>query len=141
MEGLSLSVRARAIAEEARVKYQKEMQEKEQQDAIKAGPNPITSDPAVLEACLVFLQGKILEAARRRETTVMVPYMEIVPLKERYNHVCYISPTLAKKELQKTAAYIRDEFKRKHPDFDSQSYKDKASIMTFIGDNKYKIEF
>lgn len=141
MEGrVPLSVRARTIAEETQLKQQKAYEEKEKQDALKAGNNPIMTDAFVLELCLIFLEGKILDAASQGANSVVIPYTDIVPLKERYDCVVLISASLAKKELQRGADYIKEQFKRKHADFNAESYRDRASIVHIFGD-KFKIEF
>ena len=141
MEGrAALSVVARNLSEETKRKKQAEAQAREQQDAKQAGLNPILHDPAVISSCLEFLETKIIEAAQNGEESVLIPYLDIPPVKDRYDKIVLISVSLAKKELHQGADYIKEQFKQKHPDFNAQSHKDRATIVPFFN-NKLKITF
>jgi hypothetical protein len=140
MEGLSLSEQARKIAQQVVWQKRKEAEAHEAECAKRAGPVPVMTDPIVLEACLIYLEGKILEAAKNGENSVLVPYKEIPAVAERWGKIVYISESLAKKELHQSADYIKLAFIKKHPDFESTSHKDVATIVHFFND-KLKITF
>lgn len=83
MEQVSLVHRARQAQRRALDEQSQHTQRCIQTEMAEAGPNPVATDPVVTEACLSFLETRILEYAALGRGEVVVLYIDVPAIQER----------------------------------------------------------
>lgn len=126
MEPLSLV--ARSLCKEAKLRKLKEYQEEHAKQMAAIGFNPFISNSKQLFDAVSFLEEKVLEAASNGENCILVPYEDIPGVAERMKKVESF-PSVAKRDLSLSIRLIQEAFRAKNPDFVAQSHEDPAIVV------------
>lgn len=126
MEPLSLV--ARSLCKEAKLRKWKEAQEEHARQMASVGINPFTSNSKQLIDAVSFLEEKVLEAASNGEDCILVPYHDIPGVAERMKKVESF-PSVSKRDLSLSIRLIQEAFRAKNPDFVAQSHNDPAIVV------------
>lgn len=126
MEPLSLV--ARSLCKEAKLRKWKEYQEEHAKQLESVGINPFMGNSKQLVDAVSFLEEKVLEAASDGEDCILVPYEDIPGVAERMKKVESF-PLVAKRDLSFSIRLIQEAFKVKNPDFVAKSHSDPAIVV------------
>ena len=83
MEQVSLLSRARRAQRQALDEKSHHTQQCITAELAEAGPNPVVTDPIVLEKCLLYLETRIMESATAGRGEVVILYTDVPAMQER----------------------------------------------------------